>query len=131
MAGAIQERSIRPGTKRITERDEQTGGDEGGHAFAEPAPQHADDLDGGSDEEAGAVADTIGKPAGRQLETKECEIARRENGGNDRGRNLFLLDPPEEIQAVHDALDRGDPVRQVEKEVTTKAASIRRHVISL
>ena len=105
----------------------EAGGDEAGDTFAQPAPQHADHLDGGSHDEAGAMAHTIGEPAGRQLEAQESQITGREDRGDDGGRDVFLLDPPEEIQPVHDALDGGDPVRQVENEVSSEAGSVRRH----
>src|ERR1044071_8357677 len=40
---------------------------------------------------------------------------------------MLVLDPPEEIEAVHQPFEAGDLVREVEREVPTVAASIRRH----
>src|SRR6185295_16917648 len=40
---------------------------------------------------------------------------------------MLPLDPPEQIQAVHQPFEAGDLVRQVEGEVATVAGSIRRH----
>jgi hypothetical protein len=41
---------------------------------------------------------------------------------------VLLLYPPEQVQAVHDAFDRDDVVDGVEREVSAKTGSIRRHV---
>jgi hypothetical protein len=73
------------------------------------------------------MTDTVGKPAGREFEDDERELTCRENRSHDRGGNVLFLDPPQEIEAVHHALDRGDPVRQVENQVSVEPGSIRRH----
>ena len=38
---------------------------------------------------------------------------------------------PEQVQAVHDAFDGGDAIQQIQRDVSTAAGSIRRHVTSL
>jgi hypothetical protein len=73
------------------------------------------------------MAKSIGEPARRQLEAHECQIACGENRRNDGGRHLFFLYPPEQIKAVHQAFDGRDPVRQVQREVSLVAGSVRRH----
>jgi hypothetical protein len=41
---------------------------------------------------------------------------------------VFLLHPPEQIEAVHQSFDAGDLVRQVQRDVSVDAGSVRRHV---
>src|SRR5204863_2973920 len=52
-----------------------------------------------------------------------CRQDRRDGGDGD----VLLLDPPQHVQPVHDALDRGDMVGGVEPDVSPVWGSIRRH----
>lgn len=73
------------------------------------------------------MAEPIGKPAGRNFEQGDRDIARRENGGDGRRRDVLVLHPPEQIQRVGDPFDRDNPVEGIERQVATNPGSIRRH----
>ena len=67
------------------------------------------------------MAQTIGHPAGGHLEREHAEVARGQHRRYQRGREAALVHEPDEIEAVHHALERGDVIRQVELEVTAEA----------
>ena len=74
------------------------------------------------------MSPTIGEPACRQLENGDEEIARRQDRRDGGDGDVLLLDPPQHIEAMHEALDRGDVVGGVEREVSSKRESVVRHV---
>ena len=61
----------------------------------------------------------IGHPASRDLEREYAEVAGGQHCRDKRGREAALMDEPDEIKAVHHALERGHVIRQVEREVTS------------
>ena len=125
-ARAIQERLIGAGPEGVCDRDEEAGPDEAGNALGQPAADHAGDLKNGSEDEAASAAVSIGKPSSRYLERHHREVASRHRRRHERRRHPFLLRPPQEIEAVHDAFDGGDLVRQVEPDVSLVAGSVTR-----
>ena len=72
------------------------------------------------------MAQPVGQPSRGHLERKHAQVARGQDRRDQRGREAALLDDPDEIDAVQDAFDRGDVIRQVEPEVPAEA-SVRRH----
>ena len=115
-------------SESVAERDEHARGDKAGHTLAEPAPQDAHHLDTRSNDQARAMAKSIGEPAGRQLEDHERQVACRENRRHDGRRHLLFVYPPEQVEAVHQAFEAGDLVRQVQCDISLVAGSVRRHV---
>src|SRR5258707_15008482 len=69
------------------------------------------------------------QPTGRTLERGTRQTAGSKQGSHHSNGYMLFLDPPHQVQAVHDAFDRCDVVERVEREVSTKAGSIRRHAV--
>ena len=121
--GAVEERLIGARPKCVPERHQQARGEHTGHTLAQPTQKHADDLNGRSCDEALSMAELICEPAGRDLERHERQVARSKEHRQRRSGDVFLLYPPEEIQAVHHSFEAGDSIRQVEGDVSTRRAS--------
>jgi hypothetical protein len=59
-----------------------------------------------------------------------AEVTRGQHGGHQRRREAALVHEPDEVEAVHHALERGDVIRHVELKVTAEG-SIGRHENSI
>jgi len=73
------------------------------------------------------MTEAIGKPAGRDFQQRDGDIARREDDRHGRRRDVLVLHPPEQIQRVGDPFHRDNAVEGIEEEVTSNRTSIRRH----
>jgi hypothetical protein len=125
-ACAIEQGLVGARAEGVGDRDEQACADEAGNAIGQPAADHAGYLQQRTEDEAAPVSEPVGEPAGWHLQRHQEQIARRHRRGHERRGHLLLLHPPQEIQAVHDTLDGGDLVRQVEPDVSSVAGSVRR-----
>lgn len=72
------------------------------------------------------MAQPVGEPSRGHLEGEYAQVPSGQERRDERGREAALLDEPDEVDAVQDAFNRGDVIRQVEPEVPAEA-SVRRH----
>ena len=126
-AAAEEQRFVRAGAEAVADRDEHAGDDELGDTGAQPAEHHRSDLDDRSEEQARPVSEPVGEPAGRNFQQQQRDVAGREDRGHDVGRQLLLLHPPQQVEAMRDAFEAGDAIRQVQRNVPAVAGSVRRH----
>src|SRR5690606_5080389 len=120
-ARAVDECLVRTRSKRVGDGDERAGDRESDRTLAKPAPEHGKDLKRRAENETGAVAEAVGEPPGGDLRQHERDVAGRHDRGHDCRRYVLLLDPPDQVERVHDALYRSDTVGKVKAEVSAVA----------
>jgi hypothetical protein len=72
------------------------------------------------------MAISIREPPCWYFQTEQSKIASRQDRGDDGGREPPFPHPPEQVEAVHHALNAGDVIREVERDVASEV-SIRGH----
>src|SRR5262249_13800315 len=125
-ARSVQRRRVRARPERVAGRDDERRGEHTRNAVAEPGEQHARNLQQRAGDQACAMPAAIRQPAGRQLENGDEQIADRQNCRDGGHRDVLMLDPPQHVEAVHEALDRGDVVAGGEREASAVRESARR-----
>ena len=73
------------------------------------------------------MAEAIRKPARRNFQQGNGEVARREDCRHCRRRDVLVLHPPEQVQGIRDPLDRDGTIDGIQREVAVKRGSIGRH----